>query len=134
MHSFQFLATKLLFMVKRAKMFVNCLFRFFFKDFLFNGISVLLSTVTLNLFTFFIFSVIFNYRCTPPSKKNDYQKIYSHWCNEFEKYKSAMKQWQAKQEVSTHSINFMPIYSFSVRPRGRWKRERERERGIKVSC
>uniref|UniRef100_A0A1A9WR55 Uncharacterized protein n=1 Tax=Glossina brevipalpis TaxID=37001 RepID=A0A1A9WR55_9MUSC len=38
------------------------------------------------------------HRCTPPSKKNDYQKIYSHWCNEFEKYKSAMKQWQAKQE------------------------------------
>uniref|UniRef100_A0A1B0BPG5 Uncharacterized protein n=1 Tax=Glossina palpalis gambiensis TaxID=67801 RepID=A0A1B0BPG5_9MUSC len=40
------------------------------------------------------------HRCTPPSKKNDYQKIYSHWCNEFEKYKSAMKQWQAKQEIS----------------------------------
>ncbi|XP_055920280.1 semaphorin-2A-like, partial [Eupeodes corollae] len=38
------------------------------------------------------------HRCTPPSKKNDYQKIYSHWCNEFEKYKSAMKQWQATQE------------------------------------
>lgn len=39
-------------------------------------------------------------RCSPPSQKQDYQKIYSHWCNEFEKYKSAMKQWQAKQEVS----------------------------------
>ncbi|XP_055379543.1 semaphorin-2A-like [Condylostylus longicornis] len=38
------------------------------------------------------------HRCTPPTKKNDYQKIYSHWCNEFEKYKSAMKQWQEKQE------------------------------------
>ncbi|XP_017961468.1 semaphorin-2A isoform X1 [Drosophila navojoa] len=38
------------------------------------------------------------HRCSPPSQKQDYQKIYSHWCNEFEKYKSAMKQWQAKQE------------------------------------
>ncbi|CAD7077061.1 unnamed protein product [Hermetia illucens] len=38
------------------------------------------------------------HRCTPPSKKTDYQKIYSHWCNEFEKYKSAMKQWQERQE------------------------------------
>ncbi|KAL5285645.1 Sema-2a.2 family protein [Megaselia abdita] len=38
------------------------------------------------------------HRCTPPTKKNDYQKIYSHWCNEFEKYKSAMKKWQERQE------------------------------------
>lgn len=44
--------------------------------------------------------LISSFRCSPPSQKQDYQKIYSHWCNEFEKYKSAMKQWQAKQEVS----------------------------------
>lgn len=40
------------------------------------------------------------HRCTPPSKSNDYQKIYSDWCHEFEKYKSAMKTWERKQAVS----------------------------------
>lgn len=39
-------------------------------------------------------------RCTPPNKGNDYQKIYSDWCHEFEKYKSAMKTWEKKQAVS----------------------------------
>lgn len=39
-------------------------------------------------------------RCTPPHKSTDYQKIYSDWCNEFEKYKSAMKSWEKKQVVS----------------------------------
>ncbi|XP_058066278.1 semaphorin-2A-like [Anopheles bellator] len=37
------------------------------------------------------------HRCTPPNKTNDYQKIYSDWCHEFEKYKSAMKTWEKKQ-------------------------------------
>ncbi|CAO1348813.1 unnamed protein product [Diamesa serratosioi] len=37
------------------------------------------------------------HRCTPPNKGNDYQKIYSDWCHEFEKYKSAMKSWEKKQ-------------------------------------
>lgn len=39
------------------------------------------------------------HRCSPPSKGNDYQKIYSDWCHEFEKYKSAMKTWEKKQTV-----------------------------------
>lgn len=45
---------------------------------------------------FFSFSI---FRCTPPNKSNDYQKIYSDWCHEFEKYKSAMKSWEKKQAV-----------------------------------
>lgn len=40
------------------------------------------------------------HRCSPPAKSNDYQKIYSDWCHEFEKYKSAMKTWERKQAVS----------------------------------
>lgn len=46
---------------------------------------------------------LFTYRCTPPHKSTDYQKIYSDWCNEFEKYKSAMKSWEKKQVVCTNS-------------------------------
>ncbi|CAB0043906.1 unnamed protein product [Trichogramma brassicae] len=34
------------------------------------------------------------HRCSSPSKPNDYQKVYSDWCHEFEKYKSAMKTWE----------------------------------------
>ncbi|XP_023225739.1 semaphorin-2A-like isoform X3 [Centruroides sculpturatus] len=34
--------------------------------------------------------------CSAPSA-TEYRKIYSDWCNEFEKYKSAMKTWQNKQ-------------------------------------
>jgi hypothetical protein len=50
-------------------------------------------------------------RCTPPNKGNDYQKIYSDWCHEFEKYKSAMKTWEKKQAVSTRKIHFSSISS-----------------------
>ncbi|CAF4876227.1 unnamed protein product [Pieris macdunnoughi] len=38
------------------------------------------------------------HRCSPPEKSNEYQKIYSNWCHEFEKYKTAMKTWERKQE------------------------------------
>ncbi|KAF7399723.1 hypothetical protein HZH68_008315 [Vespula germanica] len=37
------------------------------------------------------------HRCSAPAKSNDYQKIYSNWCHEFEKYKSAMKSWERRQ-------------------------------------
>lgn len=47
----------------------------------------------------FSFTLSYN-RCTAPNKGNDYQKIYSDWCHEFEKYKSAMKMWEKKQAVS----------------------------------
>lgn len=45
------------------------------------------------------------HRCSAPAKSHDYQKIYSDWCHEFEKYKSAMKSWERKQAVSC-LINF----------------------------
>lgn len=55
-------------------------------------------------------------RCTPPNKGNDYQKIYSDWCHEFEKYKSAMKTWEKKQAVSNmfHMFFFLIILKFSL--------------------
>lgn len=37
------------------------------------------------------------HRCLSPNKSQDYQKIYSDWCHEFEKYKTAMKTWERKQ-------------------------------------
>jgi len=36
-------------------------------------------------------------RCAAPSKSHDYQKVYSDWCHEFEKYKMAMKTWERRQ-------------------------------------
>uniref|UniRef100_W8ANI8 Semaphorin-2A n=1 Tax=Ceratitis capitata TaxID=7213 RepID=W8ANI8_CERCA len=46
------------------------------------------------------------HRCTPPNKSNDYQKIYSDWCHEFEKYKTAMKSWEKKQAQCSSRQNF----------------------------
>lgn len=40
-------------------------------------------------------------RCAAPSKSHDYQKVYSDWCHEFEKYKMAMKTWERRQLVKT---------------------------------
>jgi len=37
------------------------------------------------------------HRCAAPDRAQDYQKIYSDWCNQFEKYKHAMKTWEKKQ-------------------------------------
>ena len=33
-------------------------------------------------------------RCQAPNKTADYQKIYSEWCSEFQKYKTALKTWE----------------------------------------
>ncbi|KAL7301621.1 hypothetical protein TKK_0005630 [Trichogramma kaykai] len=43
------------------------------------------------------------HRCSSPSKPNDYQKVYSDWCHEFEKYKSAMKTWEKNHVQCTTS-------------------------------
>lgn len=50
--------------------------------------------------------IYFLSRCSPPEKSNEYQKIYSNWCHEFEKYKTAMKTWERKQEVTILSWSF----------------------------
>ena len=36
-------------------------------------------------------------RCSAPNKTADYQKIYSDWCNQFEKYKLALKTWEKRK-------------------------------------
>ena len=36
--------------------------------------------------------------CSAPSE-NEFRKIYSDWCHEFEKYKNAAKNWQIKHSV-----------------------------------
>jgi hypothetical protein len=38
-----------------------------------------------------------SHRCSAPNKTADYQKIYSDWCNQFEKYKMALKTWEKKK-------------------------------------
>lgn len=40
------------------------------------------------------------HRCSPPARSLDYHRVYSDWCHEFQKYKSAMKSWERKQAVS----------------------------------
>ncbi|TRY62769.1 hypothetical protein TCAL_00852 [Tigriopus californicus] len=37
------------------------------------------------------------HRCSSPNKTADYQKVYSEWCSEFQKYKSALKTWEKRQ-------------------------------------
>ena len=47
------------------------------------------------------------HRCTAPNKTADYQKVYSEWCQEFQKYKSALKMWEKHQNkcsVSSQTI------------------------------
>jgi hypothetical protein len=41
------------------------------------------------------------HRCSAPNKTADYQKIYSDWCNQFEKYKLALKTWEKRQGKCT---------------------------------
>lgn len=59
------------------------------------------------------------HRCTPPNRSSDYQKIYSEWCHEFQKYKSAMKVWEKKQVVSFWGIKYelfvVLTFSFNYR-------------------
>jgi hypothetical protein len=36
-------------------------------------------------------------KCLAPTKSKDFQQVYSDWCNEFERYKVAVKNWEKKQ-------------------------------------
>lgn len=49
------------------------------------------------------------HRCSPPAGAMDYHQVYSNWCHEFQKYKSAMKSWEKKQAVSAHQ-SYSKIY------------------------
>ena len=37
------------------------------------------------------------HRCSGPEKTADYQKVYSDWCNQFQKYKTALQMWEKRQ-------------------------------------
>uniref|UniRef100_A0A182QQD4 Semaphorin-2A n=1 Tax=Anopheles farauti TaxID=69004 RepID=A0A182QQD4_9DIPT len=54
------------------------------------------------------------HRCTPPNKTNDYQKIYSDWCHEFEKYKSAMKTWEKKQAAVVERKSSVSVSTVAI--------------------
>lgn len=45
------------------------------------------------------------HRCSAPARTNDFQKVYSDWCHEFEKYKLAMKTWERKQAQCANRNN-----------------------------
>ncbi|CAD7014434.1 unnamed protein product [Ceratitis capitata] len=51
-------------------------------------------------------SLLCSYNITVDAHSNDYQKIYSDWCHEFEKYKTAMKSWEKKQAQCSSRQNF----------------------------
>jgi len=50
------------------------------------------------------------HRCSPPARSLDYHRVYSDWCHEFQKYKSAMKSWEKKQAVSIINILYHVWY------------------------
>ncbi|VVC90235.1 unnamed protein product [Leptidea sinapis] len=45
------------------------------------------------------------HRCTQPNKSQEYRQVYSDWCHEFEKYKSAMKAWESRQMQCSKNLN-----------------------------
>ncbi|XP_045492185.1 semaphorin-2A-like isoform X1 [Colias croceus] len=45
------------------------------------------------------------HRCTQPNKSQEYRQVYSDWCHEFEKYKSAMKAWESRQMQCSKNMN-----------------------------
>lgn len=52
--------------------------------------------------------------CAAPNE-NEFRRIYADWCREIERYKSAYRQWHAKQNVSlTQSAPRPPRTSFSL--------------------
>lgn len=55
------------------------------------------------------------HRCAAPNKTADYQKVYSEWCQEFQKYKSALKTWEKRQNkcASGSAQNLLEGYQTS---------------------
>ena len=53
------------------------------------------------------------HRCSAPNKTADYQKIYSDWCNQFEKYKLAIQTWEKKKgKCGKVNIEIFSHYNF----------------------
>ena len=55
-------------------------------------------------------------RCSAPNKTADYQKIYSDWCNQFEKYKLALKTWEKRKGQCSPVPQIPQMASNEVRP------------------
>ena len=52
------------------------------------------------LYSLILFSSLLPVESCTATNELEFKKVYSDWCHEFEKYKSAMKSWQLKQSVS----------------------------------
>lgn len=48
-------------------------------------------------------------RCSAPTQTTDYQKAYSAWCNEFQKYKTSLKEWEKKRRDTQCPNNISTI-------------------------
>ena len=57
-------------------------------------------------------------RCSAPNKTADYQKIYSDWCNQFEKYKLALKTWEKRKGQCSPVPQIPQMASNEVGPTG----------------
>ena len=51
-------------------------------------------------------------RCSSPEKSGDYQKAYTEWCNEFQKYRSALQTWEEKQTSCLNSNSLQSTTAF----------------------
>ena len=51
-------------------------------------------------------------RCSSPEKSGDYQKAYTEWCNEFQKYRSALQTWEEKQTTCLNSNSLQSTTAF----------------------
>jgi len=51
-------------------------------------------------------------RCSSPEKSGDYQKAYTEWCNEFQKYRSALQTWEEKQTSCLNSNSLQSSTAF----------------------
>ena len=51
-------------------------------------------------------------RCSSPEKSGDYQKAYTEWCNEFQKYRSALQSWEEKQTSCLNSNSLQSTTAF----------------------
>ena len=48
-------------------------------------------------------------RCSAPTQATDYQKAYSAWCNEFQKYKTSLREWEKRRRDTQCPNNISTI-------------------------
>ena len=54
------------------------------------------------------------HRCAAPERTTDYQKAYSEWCHQFQKYRNALKTWEKKRNECSAIEGMMGINTNSV--------------------